>query len=270
VIYVDDGSRDDSWSVLCGLAAADPRARPIRLARNFGQAAALCAGFDRVRGRMVATIDADLQNLPEDLPLLLAALGQGHDLVSGVRVERSDPWLARMVPSWLFNRLVQWTIGIALRDWGCGLNALSRDLTRQMGRYGEMRRFLKPLAAQLARSIAEVPVRHAKDPSGRSRYTLMSLVGVQLDFFTSFSRKPFQRIGIVGVLLFGVGFAGGLATLVLFFGPGISVGSRVQSLVILAMIFGLQLAVLGLLGEFIVRIFQAQNQPFYVVREGGE
>jgi glycosyltransferase involved in cell wall biosynthesis len=266
LLFVDDGSRDGSWDALERLREADRRVRALRLARNFGQASALSAGFDHARGRTVVTIDADLQLYPEDIPALLAKRREGHDLVSGVRLERADP-LGRLVPSWLFNRLVHSIIGIRLRDYGCGLNALSRELALELSQHGEMRRFLKPLAAMLARSVGEVPVRHAPSPAGRSRYTFMSLVGVQFDFFTSFSRKPFQVVGIAGLVLFALGLLGGLATLLLYVGPGVSVGSRVQTLVILAMIFGLQLAVLGLLGEFVVRIHHARSEPFYVVRE---
>jgi hypothetical protein len=269
LLFVDDASRDDSWQVLARLRRADPRVRALRLARNFGQASALSAGFDRMRGRVAITIDADLQLFPEDVPALLAKWREGHDLVSGVRVRRADP-ASRLVPSWLFNRLVHNMIGIRLRDYGCGLNALSRELAQELSRHGDMRRFLKPLAAMLARSVAEVPVRHAPSPPGGSRYDFMSLVGVQLDFFTSFSRKPFQLVGIVGGVLCAAGLLGGLATLALFFGPGISVGSRVHTVVILAMIFGLQLAVLGLLGEFVVRIHHGQSQPFYVIGEEDE
>jgi hypothetical protein len=269
ILCVDDASRDGSWGLLRELRAGDARIRPVQLSRNFGQAAALSAGFDRARGRVVVTIDADLQNLPEDVPLLLAEMKRGHDLVSGVRTLRDDPRLARRLPSWVANRMVQWMVGVPLHDVGCGLNALTRTLARELARYGEMRRFLKPLAASLARSVGEVRVRHAREPgrpAGHSRYSLLSLLSVQLDFFTSFSRKPFQLIGLVGVALLLLGLLAGTVTLGLWLGPGVSVGSRAQTLVILAVLVGSQLAVLGLLGEFIVRIHHAQSQPFYVVR----
>jgi glycosyltransferase involved in cell wall biosynthesis len=266
ILCVDDGSRDDSWAMLEKLAAGDPRVVPVRLARNFGQAAALCAGFDRIRGAIAVTIDADLQNHPEDIPLLLAEMANGHDLVSGIRQGRSDPRFGRLVPSHLANRLVRSLVGVPLHDVGCGLNAVTRRLAMEFRHHGEMRRFLKPLAAMLAETVAEVPVRHSPDPSGRSRYSFMSLVGVQLDFFTSFSRKPFQLIGIAGFALSAIGLLAGLAVLGLWLFD-VSAGPRVHTLVILSTMFGLQFAVLGLLGEFIVRIFHAQNQPFYVVRD---
>jgi glycosyltransferase involved in cell wall biosynthesis len=267
ILLVEDGSGDGSWALIQRLAASDPRMRGIRLARNFGQAAALCAGFERMRGEVAVTIDADLQNFPEDVPLLLAEVRTGHDLVSGVRSSREDPTFARKIPSLLANRLGSWVTGIALRDVGCGLNAVTRRLAESIGRSGDMRRFLKPLAASLADSVAEVSVQHVPSPTGRSSYTFMDLLGLQIDLFTSFSRKPFQRVGLLGVLLFLGGFAGGVLHVGLLVVTGSSLGLRAQALLILAMIFGLQLAVLGLLGEFIVRIYHAQSRPFFLVRQ---
>lgn len=266
VLLVDDGSRDDSWQVLRRLRAADTRLRPVRLARNFGQAAALCAGFERCRGRVVVTIDADLQNFPEDVPGLVAEVDKGHDLVSGYRVLREDPALLRRLPSKLFNRLVRRIAKVELRDIGCGLNAMDARLVREIGAHGEMRRFLKPLAALLADSPIEVPVQHAP-PGDGSRYSLMSLIALHLDFVTSFTRRPFQVIWVAGLGGFALAFLAGLANVVLYVAFDVSLDVRVQSLIVLGMIFGLQLGILGLLGEFLVRSFHAQNQPFFVVRE---
>lgn len=270
ILFVDDGSRDRSFELIRSLAAADPRVRPIRLTRNFGQAAALCAGLERIRGRVAVTIDADLQNHPEDVPSLLDEIEKGHELVSGVRATREDPMFARAIPSRLTNWLVEWVTGIPLHDVGCGLNAVSRRVARDIAQSGDMRRFLKPLAAILARSVSEVPVHHAPSPKGRSSYTFMALLSLQIDFLTSFSRKPFQVIGLSGVALFLGGFALGLVHLASLLLLGESLGVRIQALLGLAMIFGLQLAVLGLLGEFIVRIYHAQSRPFFVVREEDE
>lgn len=269
ILFVDDGSRDRSWEVLGKLREADGRVRTYRFARNFGQAAALSAGLERVRGKVAVTIDADLQNLPEDIPSLLDEMDRGYELVSGYRVNRRDPYLSRVLPSRLLNRLVQATIGVRLRDYGCGLNALRRRLCLEMRHHGDMRRFLKPLAVLLAESVSEVPVRHAPDSGRRSRYGFENLVGLQLDFFTSFSRKPFQRIGVVGVLMALVGFLGSLVYVGVLFLLGFSLGVRLQAVLLLGMVLGLQLAVLGLLGEFIVRIYKVtQGQPFYIIREG--
>lgn len=267
ILLVDDGSRDDSWAVIRRLAKCDERVRGVRLARNFGQAAALCAGFERMRGAIAVTIDADLENLPEDVPRLLDAIEQGHDLVSGVRAGRRDPLLSRRVPSQLTNRVARWVTGFPLHDVGCGLNALTRRVAELIARSGDLRRFLKPLAASYADSIAEVPVGHATSARRRSGYDFMELLGLAIDLFASFSRKPFQRIGVAGVLLFLAGFAGAVVYLGALVLTGSGLGLRVQALVTLAMIFGLQLAVLGLLGEFLVRVYHAQSRPFFVVRD---
>ncbi len=269
IVLVDDGSRDGSWAVIRRLAKADARVRGLRLARNFGQAAALCAGLERMRGEVAVTIDADLQNLPEDIPKLLDAIQEGHDLVSGVRTSREDPTFARRLPSLVTNRVGRWVTGFPLHDIGCGLNALTRRVAQMIGQSGDMRRFLKPLAASYSDSMSEVPVGHAPSSKGRSSYEFMDLLALVIDLFTSFSRKPFQRIGIAGVLLFLAGFGVGLVHIGTLVVTGSSLGLRVQALVILAMIFGLQLAVLGLLGEFIVRVYHGQSRPFFVVRDEG-
>jgi glycosyltransferase involved in cell wall biosynthesis len=268
VIFVDDGSRDDSWEILMKLGRADARVRTLRLARNFGQPAALCAGLERMKGEAVVTIDADLQNFPEDIPKLLDEIERGHDLVSGYRVNRNDPLFTRRLPSRFLNLLVRFVTGVKLRDYGCGLNAARVHVARAIKHHGEMRRFVKPLAVLLAGSVSEVPVQHVKRDQGGSTYSFSSLVGVQFDFFTSFSRKPFQVIGLAGVFFFVVGFLGGVTYLVLRFGAHIGPDIRVQALLLLAMVLGLQLSVLGLLGEFILRVYHlTQGQPFYVVRE---
>jgi glycosyltransferase involved in cell wall biosynthesis len=267
LILVDDGSTDSSWEVIRKLRVEEPRVRAVRLARNFGQHAAFCAGLERMRGRMGVALDADLENRPEDVPALLDELERGTEFVSGRRVRRRSPFLARRLPSWILNRLAQSLTGVRISDYGCALNAFTPRLAREVLHQGERRRFLKPLFAMLARSVREVPVAYAPRPSGRSSYGFESLVGLQLDFFTSFSRKPFQVFGILGVLLFLAGVGGGGIYLV-FFAFGVSLGVRVQALLILAAVLGIQLAVMGLLGEFTVRTYHvAQNEPFYDVAE---
>lgn len=271
IIFVDDGSRDDSWKIIQMLRRADERIRGIRFARNFGQPAALCAGMERMNGEAVVTIDADLQNYPEDIPKLLDEIDRGRDLVSGYRMKRIDPFFWRVIPSRFLNMLVRFVTGVKLRDYGCGLNAARRHVAREIKNHGEMRRFVKPLAVLLADSISEVPVRHEKRSQGGSAYSFSSLVGVQLDFFTSFSRKPFQVIGLTGVVFFVAGFLGAIAYLVLRVGDVMEPSNRAQAFILLAMLLGLQFSVLGLLGEFILRVYHlTQGQAFYVVREEDE
>lgn len=268
IIFVDDGSRDNSWEILRSLRKDDERVRLLRLSRNFGQHAALCAGIERIRGKIYITIDADLQNFPEDIPALIDEVEKGSEFVSGYRVNRQDPFFARLIPSRLLNWIVHAMTGIKLRDYGCGLNASRRRLAADIRHYGEMRRFLKPLHLSIAETVSEVPVRHARREGERSRYNFTSLVGLQFDFFTSFTRKPFQVIGLVGILLFLAGVLGAGVYLALRVGGEIPPGNRLQVALLVSMLLGIQLAVLGLLGEFIVRIFQlTQGQPFYVVRD---
>lgn len=268
ILFVDDGSRDNSWEIISNLRQADPRVRGLRFSRNFGQPAAICAGLEHMRGNASISIDADLQNYPEDIPVLLDEIAKGHDFASGYRLSREDSLIGRRIPSMILNRLVQSVTGIKLRDFGCGLNAATRQLSQDIIQHGEMRRFLKPLGATLAHSIAEVPVRNQERKGKKSSYGFMSLLAVQFDFVTSFSRKPFQFIGIAGGTFFVLGFVGAIIYLIFRFGIGLNPGVRLQALLALSMVLGLQLAVLGLLGEFIVRIFHlSQGQPFYIVRE---
>ncbi|MBI2567445.1 MAG: glycosyltransferase family 2 protein [Candidatus Schekmanbacteria bacterium] len=268
ILMVDDGSRDESWRVIAALSAQDARLRGLRLARNFGQHAAVCAGLDRIRGAVVLSIDADLQNAPEDFPALLDEFERGFEFVSGYRSFRRDSYFRRVLPSLLLNRLVQRVIHVPLRDYGCGINAVARRLAVEVGRHGEMRRFLKPLLALLADSASEVPVRHLPRGDGKSSYSLTRLLALQLDFFISFTRTPFQLVGATGLLMFAGGAVGGLLYLMILGLLGVSLGPRVQVLLLLVLVIGLQLSVLGLLGEYILRTYHvAQGQPLYVVRD---
>ena len=268
ILFVDDGSRDNSWEIILNLCRTDPRVRALRFSRNFGQPAAICAGLKHMRGNASVSSDADLQNYPEDIPALLDEIAKGHDFVSGYRRIREDALIRRRIPSMIINRLIQSVTGIKLRDFGCGLNAATRQLSQDIIGHGEMRRFLKPLGATLAHSITEVPVRHQERKNEKSSYSFMNLLSVQFDFLTSFSRKPFQFIGIAGGTFFVLGFVGAVIYLIFRFGLGVDPGVRFQAILVLSMVLGLQLAVLGLLGEFIVRIFHlSQGQPFYIVRE---
>lgn len=267
IVFVDDGSADGTLNTLLPLAENDPRVVVVELDRNYGQHAALCAGFEAASGDVIVTLDSDLQIGPGEIPVLLGKLREGHDLVSGVRVGRTDSFLMRTLPSRLFNLLVGRMTGVRLRDWGCPSVALTKPLARQVLRYGEMRRFLKPLGVKLARSTAEVEVRHRPRIGGRSGYSFTDLFELALDFITNFSRRPFQKVSLAGTGLFGLGLAAGVVYTMLRLFLGASPGNRVQALVFLALVVGLQLMILGFLGEFIIRIYRRQNDlPFYTVR----
>ena len=267
IVFVDDGSMDNTLKTLLSLVENDARVKVVELDRNYGQHAALCAGLETSSGDVVVTLDSDLQIAPEEISLLVGKLREGHDLVSGVRVGRTDSFLARTLPSRLFNLLVGRMTGVRLRDWGCPAVALTRPLARQVLRYGEMRRFLKPLGVKLSRSTAEVEVRHRPRIGGRSGYSSQDLFELALDFVTNFSRRPFQKVSLAGTGLFGLGLAAGVVYTLLRLLLGTSPGNRVQALIFLSLVVGLQIMILGFLGEFIIRIYRRQNDlPFYTVR----
>lgn len=267
LVFVDDGSSDGTLPRLRDLCAHDPHAKVVELEQNYGQHAAFCAGFEAASGDVIVTLDSDLQIAPDAIPSLLAALAAGHDFVSGVRVGRKDPFFKRTLPSRLFNILVGHMTGVRLRDWGCPTVAMRTSLAKSLLRYGEMRRFLKPLAVRLARSVGEVDVAHRPRIGGKSGYGFLDLFELALDFITNFSRRPFQKVSLAGTGLFTLGAIGGALFLVLRFLAGMPLGNRVQALIFLAAGGGLQLMILGFLGEFIIRIYRRQNNlPFYVIK----
>jgi hypothetical protein len=255
LIFVDDGSRDGSAELLARRAEADPRVRVSSLARNFGSQAALCAGFDQVRGAVTVCLDADLENQPEDIPALLAPLGEGHDLVCGVRERRRDPWLMRRLPSLLLNAYVRRQTGSRIRDIGCGMRAMDSALVRDLEAEGEHRRLMTPLLLRRARSVAEVPIHHRpKDrPGGHS---FLTLLGIAMDYYLLTARRPFLVTGIVSTL------GGGVGLVLLALGSG---GTRLAGLLLL--VGGLLGGLLSLVGEYAQRIYQiGQRLPFYQLR----
>lgn len=266
LLFVDDGSTDDSWEALTLLHAKDQRVKVIRLAQNFGQHAALSAGIEHAQGRVIVSLDADLQCDPHDIPKLLAKVEEGHDVVSGWREGRKDRLLRRL-PSHLVNKTIGLVTGVPLHDYGCPLKAITAEVARELKQYGEMRRFLEALVVQVGRSVVEVKVRHRPRMAGTSKYSFVELVAHYLDFLVSFSPRPFLLIGTVGALLTFVGLLGGVLYFPLRY-LGLPLGPRFQILVFLAIFFGLQFAILGLLGEFTARIYRlVQRTPFFVVTE---
>jgi glycosyltransferase involved in cell wall biosynthesis len=267
LLFVDDGSVDASYEVLANLHARDHRVKVMRLAGNYGQHAALSAGIECARGQVIVSLDADLQCDPGDIPRLLAKIDEGHDVVSGWRVSRKDPLLRRL-PSYVVNKTIGMVTGVRLHDYGCPLKAITAEVAQELKYYGEMRRFLGALVVQVGRSAVEVPVSHRVRVVGGSRYSLLRLIGHYLDFIVSFSTRPFQIIGVVGVLLTLLGFLGGTLYFPLRFLVDLPLGGRFQIVVFLAVLFGLQFAILGLLGEFTTRIYRlVQNKPLFVIQE---
>ena len=184
LIAVDDGSQDRSFTLLRDLAHEDRRLRVVRLRRNFGQTAGFAAGFDRARGQVVITIDADLQNDPADIPAMLDKLSQGYDVISGWRKNRQDAYWSRLLPSMLANRLISAVTGLRLHDYGCSLKIFRSEVVKPLKLYGEMHRFLPALASEMGVKIAEQAVNHRARTAGRSKYGISRTIRVILDLMT--------------------------------------------------------------------------------------
>lgn len=262
LICVDDGSRDDSAQVLCNLAAQTPWLKPRYLMRNYGQTAALQAGFDAVQGRYTVTLDGDLQNDPLDIPQLIRTLEQRSDInmISGWRKSRQDAAVNRKLPSMIANRLIAKVTGVKLNDYGCALKAYRTELIRRIRLYGELHRFIPVLAFEAGAKILEVPVRHHARTRGVSKYGIDRTFRVILDlllmkFMLRYLHRPLHAFGGVGLwmLVPGSGICGYLAVLKLL---GENIGGRPLLLLgALLVLMGAQLVAMGLLGEILIRIY---------------
>lgn len=274
ILIIDDGSTDDSFDQLAGLQERDDRLRIIRFRRNFGQTAAFAAGFAYARGRLIVTSDGDLQNDPTDIPMMVAKVAEGYDIVCGWRRHRQDNWLMRRLPSVMANRLISAATGVRLHDYGCSLKVFRAEVVKPLRLYGEMHRFLPAIASEMGVKIAEVVVNHRARRHGRSKYGLGRTVRVVLDLLTvkfllSYSTRPLQIFGLVGILmsLLGLGISGWLAYLRLFAYE--SIANRPLLLFGILLVFtGVQLVTLGLLAEMQARTYhESQNKPTYAIRD---
>jgi glycosyltransferase involved in cell wall biosynthesis len=266
IIFVDDGSRDDTLAALKAVQRIDTRIRILELTANFGQHAAFSAGFDAVRGDVVVTMDVDLQADPAEIPRMIAPLRNGFDLVSGVRLHRRDPIMRRLASA-VVTRLVATMTGVRLRDIGCPFNAFTADVAKSLSSFGELRRFLKPLAVRVARSVIEVEVSHRARPAHhvRTSYSSTRLLRLFMDFFVNSVTDMFAWVFVGGA---AVAAAGVVALLVLggFWLAG-SVGGRALALDAVAVAAAALVALLGLIGDYAQRIYrQGSGRPFYLVR----
>ena len=275
LIASDDGSSDRSAAVLTGLAAERPWLRPVLLARNYGQSSALQAGFDRVRGRYVVTLDADLQNDPLDIPDLLDRLEQDDsiDMVSGWRKERKDKALSRRLPSVIANWLISRGTGVHLHDYGCALKAYRREIIDRIRLYGELHRFIPSLARDAGARIAEVPVRHHARVRGQSKYGIDRTFRVTLDliliiFYMRYRQRPLHAFGGLGLWLATPGALILLWLLALKIG-GEDIGGRPLLLTgVMLLLVGVQFVVTGLVGELLIRIYhEGRGTAQYHLRE---
>jgi glycosyltransferase involved in cell wall biosynthesis len=274
IIFVDDGSEDSSLEVLQTLAARDPdHVRVISFRRNFGQTAAIVAGLDYARGAIIVLLDADMQNDPADIPMLLAKLDEGYDLVSGWRKMRRDTFLTRTLPSNLANWLISRVTRVRLHDYGCTLKAYRRDVLEGFRLYGEMHRFIPVFANSVGARITEVTVNHHPRRFGKTKYGLERSVKVILDLFTvkflvSYASKPIYLFGGTGMLLMA---GSGVMLFYLFVRrllTTISVlGSPLFQLAVMLFILGFQSVLMGLIAELLVRTYyESQRKPTYRVR----
>jgi len=273
ILAINDGSRDRSSDVLASLASAHPEIRVIEFARNYGQTAALMAGFDQARGEVVVTLDADLQNDPEDIPRLIDKLHEGYDVVSGWRMDRQDAALTRKLPSKIANRLISKISGITLNDYGCTLKAYRRDIMAGVRLYGEMHRFIPVYASWMGARVVELPVNHFARRFGKSNYGMGRVFKVALDllvakFLEDYLVKPIYVFGGFGLISLG-------ASIVVL---AVAIGLRLfahTSLIqtplplLAAMIFlvGCMSILMGLLAEIMMRTyFESQDRKPYQIR----
>lgn len=274
IIVVDDGSTDGSFESLKRLHSDDPLLKVIRLRRNFGQSAAFAAGFDRSEGRIIVTMDADLQFDPADIPKLLNKMDEGYDIISGWRFHRQDTLLTRRLPSSVANWLISGITRVRLHDFGCSLKAYRREVIQNVQLYGELHRFIPALASWMGVRVAEVPVSHHPRRFGKSKYDLSRTVTVLLDLLTvkfllRYSTRPMQIFGLLGMISFVVGtiIAAYLSFIRLFLGSPIA-NRPLLLLAILLIFVGVQLITMGLLGELTMRTYhEAQGKKIYMVRE---
>jgi glycosyltransferase involved in cell wall biosynthesis len=272
LVLVNDGSSDGSTDALDRLAATDPNVKVIHLRRNYGQTAAMMAGFDYARGDIIIPMDGDLQNDPSDIPRLLAKLDEGFDVVSGWRKGRQDAKVTRNFPSWMANRLISVISGVHLHDYGCSLKAYRKDVIKDVKLYGEMHRFVPIYASWQGARVTEMPVTHHPRQFGRSKYGLERTVKVVLDlivvkFLAQFAQKPMYVFGTVGLLSLLVSVISGVWALFLKFGEQISfVQTPLPLLFVLTAITGVMCILMGLLAELLTRTYhESQDKSVYAV-----
>jgi glycosyltransferase involved in cell wall biosynthesis len=274
IICVDDGSTDGSGDFLKKEAQIRTDLKAVILRRNYGQTAAMAAGFYYAIGKAIVTLDADLQNDPADIPMLLAKLDEGYDLVSGWRQNRQDGAVNRLLPSKIANWLIRRTTSVNIHDYGCSLKAYRAELLADMNLYGELHRFLPALAYIEGARITEVPVRHHARRFGRSKYGIWRTFRVLMDLLTilfmkKFLTRPMHVFGLLGLISMFSGTAIGIYLTFVKLALGEMIGNRpLLILAVLLLVTGVQLFCFGLLAELLMRTYhESQGRPIYRVRE---
>jgi glycosyltransferase involved in cell wall biosynthesis len=274
IIFIDDGSRDDTFRVLARIHRQEPRLRVIRLKRNFGQTAALSAGLAHAEGDAIVLMDGDAQNDPADIPALLTQLELGSDLVCGWRFSRQDPFFSRRLPSMIANKLISWTTQVKLHDYGCTLKAMTKPIAKTLKLYGEMHRFIPAIAYERGARVTELKVNHRPRLRGASKYGITRTLRVVLDLLTvkfliSYSTRPSHIFGLIGIASGGLGFLIGIYLTGEKFIFGREIGGRPLLLLAVLLIFiGFQFVTMGLLGEMLSRTYhESQDKAIFVIGE---
>jgi len=273
VIFIDDGSTDDTLSQLVAISEGDPCVKTLSLSRNFGQTAALSAGIDFSMGEIIIPMDGDLQNDPEDIVHLLSKIEEGYDVVSGWRKNRKDPLITRRLPSFIANKIISWIGGVRLHDYGCTLKAYRRNILKNIRLYGEMHRFIPVYARWIGARVAEIPVGHFPRRFGSSKYGINRVFKVSLDlmvvkFLLSYSQKPIYVFGGMGLLMIlGAFFSGAYAIYLKIFRGVSFILTPLPLLCVLLLMLGFLSILMGFLGEILTRTYyESQGKPTYQLK----
>jgi len=274
IIFVDDGSKDKSLALLEELQRKDEQVVVVTFRRNFGQTAAMSAGFDYAEGDICITMDGDLQNDPRDIPAMIKKVEEGYDVVTGWRHDRKDPFLSRKLPSMLANKLISKITGVKLNDYGCTLKAFRKEVVRNIKLYGEMHRFIPAIASGMGVSFTQIKVNHRARQFGTSKYGISRTIRVVLDLITvkfllSYATRPLHVFGVIGFVSSTLGFLMALIMTIQRQLFGVPLGSRPLLLLAILLIFiGIQFITIGLVAELIVRTYhESQSKPIYHVRK---
>lgn len=274
IVFINDGSRDNTARILDKLFKGDKSLKIVELRKNFGQSAALQAGFKQAEGEIVIAMDGDLQHFPEDIPLFLEKMSEGYDIVSGWREDRKDAFLTRRLPSLVANWLMAKLSGVELRDFGTTFKAYRKEVIKNVNLYGELHRFIPALASNMGISVAEIPIKNITRQKGQSNYGLTRTIKVFLDlimvkFYLSYSTRPLQIFGLIGLISVCLGFLIGLRLTIMKFIFDTPIwGEPSLFLSVLLIMVGFQLISIGLLAEMMVRTYhEALNKPVYAIKD---
>lgn len=273
IIFVDDGSTDDTFKILKTLREKDKKVKIIKFRKNFGQTAAISAGFNRAKGNIMVTMDGDLQNDPEDIPKLLEKIGEGYDVISGWRVDRKDP-IVKRIPSRVSNWLARRLTGVNVHDFGCTLKVYKKDTLKNIELYGEMHRYIPALVSWKGFEIGEVKVRHHPRRHGKTKYGIVRLLKGFLDllnikFWIQYHARPIHLIGGLGLLSFFIGTMIGLYLSIMKFFFGVGLADRpLLLLAVLLVVLGVQFITFGFLAEIVVRVYyNTTNRKVYDIEK---